>query len=66
MTTVTPGDVARKRQQREARRQFGAAAPAVNEVDNVFGHFLRKVDAPQTAALLTLAVALRIDPEEEP
>lgn len=66
MANVTPGDVARKTRERELHRLLGAAAPAVTEVRNVFDHFRRDVADPTTAALLTLAVTLRIDPEEEP
>lgn len=66
MTQVTPGDVARQQRKSALERALGSVAPPVAEVETVFDHFHKKTDDAHAAALLTVAVTLRIDPEEEP
>ena len=66
MPSVTPGDVARNTEESRARRFLGTFAPAAKDVARIYGHFLSELRVPeQTAAMLTLAVVLAVDPEEE-
>ena len=67
MAPINPGDVARKTRESQARRLLGGFAPAVEDVERIFHHFDTQstVTTSQTAALLTLAVVLTIQPEED-
>ena len=70
MATPTPRDVAAKNRARILRERLGDLADDFDEVSRIFSCFLEDIRAANTqemhtAALLTLAVVLHHQPEEE-
>lgn len=70
MATPTPGDVAAEHRARKLRRQLGHLAADYDEISRIYACFLEDLEVESTqemriAALLTLAVVLHHQPEEE-
>ena len=65
MTQMTPADIARAAENR-ARQCLGIYGPAVEDIVRIHHRLMDLLQVPeQTAAMLTLAVVLAVDPEEE-
>lgn len=65
MAQMTPADIARAAENR-VRQRLGVYGPAVEDVARIHHRLMDMLRVPeQTAAMLTLAVVLAVDPEEE-
>lgn len=62
---MTPADIARAAENR-ARQRLGPYGPAIEDIARIHHRLMDLLRVPeQTAAMLTLAVVLAVDPEEE-